>query len=122
MTAQAQRWKFSQAVLAGQILFCSGQIGAAADGTIPDDPQAQFEQALQNVNEVLAAAGLSIEHVIDMTSYHVDMDQHFATFASVRDRWAGSARPAWTALGVAQLAARQALVEVKVTAWAENAE
>jgi enamine deaminase RidA (YjgF/YER057c/UK114 family) len=122
MAAQSHRWKFSQAVSVGHILFCSGQIGAAADGTIPDDPRAQFEQAFENVDDVLSAAGLSVADVVDMTSYHVDLEQHLAAFAGVRERWVGSARPAWTSIGVAQLAAPKALVEVKVTAWADTAE
>lgn len=116
---QAVRHRFSQAVWAGGLLLCSGQVGRAEDGSISDDPTEQFAQAFANIDAVLAAAGLTRGHVADMTSYHVDMDRHLDAFAAARERWIGAGRPAWTAVGVAALASPSALVEVKVTASAD---
>jgi enamine deaminase RidA (YjgF/YER057c/UK114 family) len=116
--AESARWKFSQAVRTGDLLFCSGQIGITSDGVVPADPREQFEQAFDNVATLLAAAGLERHHVVDMTTYHVAIAQHLKVFTAVRARWLGDVRPAWTAIGVAALAAPDALVEIKVTAWA----
>jgi enamine deaminase RidA (YjgF/YER057c/UK114 family) len=116
--AESERWWFSQGVSAGGFLLCSGQIGVRPDGTLPADPREQFEQAFENVAELLTAAGLSREHVVDMTTYHVGSPEHLGTFSSVREGWVGEWRPAWTAIGVATLASPDALVEIKVTAWA----
>ena len=116
-TAESERWKFSQAIRAGDFLLCSGQIGIMPDGTVPTDPPEQFEQAFGNIAVVLEAAGFSWHHVVDMTTFHVGLPDHFGTFAAVRERWLGDVRPAWTALGVAALASPDALVEIKITAW-----
>ncbi len=115
--AECERWKFSQAVRVGDFLLCSGQIGIMPDGSVPTDPREQFEWAFRNIAVVLEAAGFSRQHVVDMTTFHVGLPEHFGTFAAVRERWLGDVRPAWTALGVAALASPDALVEIKVTAW-----
>jgi enamine deaminase RidA (YjgF/YER057c/UK114 family) len=116
-TAESQRWKFSQAVLVAGFLLCSGQIGNLPDGSIPADPREQFERAFENIDAVLAEAGFSRQHVVDMTTFHVGLPDHLRTFGAVRERWLGDVRPAWTSLGVAALASPHALAEIKVTAW-----
>ncbi len=111
-----ERYRFSAAIRSGEMLHCSGQIGNAADGSLATDAAAQFEQAFANVAEVLAEAGGSWADVVEMTTFHVGLAEHLATFAGVRDRWVEEPYPAWTAVGVAELAAPAALVEVKVVA------
>jgi enamine deaminase RidA (YjgF/YER057c/UK114 family) len=111
-----ERYRFSAAIRSGEVLHCSGQIGNAADGSLATDAAAQFEQAFANVAEVLAEAGGSWADVVEMTTFHVGLAEHLATFAGVRDRWVEEPYPAWTAIGVAELAAPGALVEVKVVA------
>jgi enamine deaminase RidA (YjgF/YER057c/UK114 family) len=111
-----ERYRFSAAIRRGEVLHCSGQIGNAADGSLATDPAAQFEQAFANVAEVLAEAGGSWADVVEMTTFHVGLAEHLAAFAGVRNRWVQEPYPAWTAVGVAELAAPSALVEVKVVA------
>lgn len=111
-----ERYRFSAAIRRGDVVRCSGQIGNAADGSLAPDAAAQFEQAFANVAEVLAEAGGSWADVVEMTTFHVGLQEHLATFAGVRARWVQEPYPAWTAIGVAELAAPTALVEVKVVA------
>jgi len=111
-----ERYRFSAAIRSGEVLRCSGQIGNASDGSLATDPAAQFEQAFTNVAEVLAEAGGSWADVVEMTTFHVGLAEHLATFAGVRAKWVQEPYPAWTAIGVAELAAPAALVEVKVVA------
>ena len=111
-----QRYRFSAAIRSGDVLHCSGQIGNAADGSLATDPAAQFEQAFANVAEVLAEAGGSWADVVEMTTFHVGLAEHLAAFADVRAKWVQDPYPAWTAIGVSELAAPAALVEVKVVA------
>jgi enamine deaminase RidA (YjgF/YER057c/UK114 family) len=111
-----ERYRFSAAIRTGEVVHCSGQIGNAADGSLTSDPAAQFEQAFANVAEVLAEAGGSWADVVEMTTFHVGLAEHLAAFAGVRNRWVQEPYPAWTAVGVAELAAPTALVEVKVVA------
>jgi 2-iminobutanoate/2-iminopropanoate deaminase len=66
---------YSQAVRAGQLLFCSGQIPLdPASGTVVDgDVSAQTRQVLANLAAVLAAAGVTFRHVVKTTVYLADM-------------------------------------------------
>lgn len=60
----------SPAVMAGNRLFLSGALGAdAATGNIPRDPDAQVQLALDNMRQVLAAAGMDFRHVVFVNPY-----------------------------------------------------
>ncbi|MFX9729466.1 RidA family protein, partial [Acinetobacter baumannii] len=58
-----------------RLLFISGQVPERSDGTVPEDFEAQCEQAWRNVMEVLAAAGLGVEHLVKITTFLTDRDQ-----------------------------------------------
>ncbi|MCK1618383.1 RidA family protein [Bradyrhizobium sp. 159] len=58
-----------------RLLFISGQVPERSDGTVPDGFEAQCEQAWRNVREVLAAAGLGVEHLVKVTTFLTDRNQ-----------------------------------------------
>ena len=107
---------FAPAVADGDRLFCSGQIGIGPDGKVPADPEAQFELAFQGVETVLAEAGASLADVVEMTTFHIAMSEHLGTFSKVKDKHVAEPYPAWTAIGVSELAIPGGLVEIRVTA------
>jgi enamine deaminase RidA (YjgF/YER057c/UK114 family) len=109
-------WHFSPALEIGEFVFLSGFSGVAPDGSLSDDPDTQFTQVFETIGLVLAQAGLDFRHIVDMTSYHVGLRSHLDIFRRVKDRYVLQPYPAWTAIGVAELAVEEALVEVKVTA------
>jgi enamine deaminase RidA (YjgF/YER057c/UK114 family) len=115
MQGSYEQLHFAPAVRDGDRLFCSGQIGSGPDGKVSADPEAQFTQAFENVKTVLAEAGASFADVVEMTTFHVGFSQHIAAFMGVKDRYVAAPYPAWTAIGVSELAFG-GLVEVKVTA------
>jgi enamine deaminase RidA (YjgF/YER057c/UK114 family) len=51
-----------------------------------------------------------------MTTFHVGLRDHLGTFLKVKDRYLEAPYPAWTAIGVVELAVPDALVEIRVTA------
>jgi len=65
---------------------------------------------------VLAAAKLGFSDVVEMTTFHVGLQQHLGTFLAVKDRYLTAPYPAWTAIGIVELAVPGALVEIRVTA------
>lgn len=74
---------YSQAIVSGNLVYCSGQIPAhPATGAIPDGITAQAEQSCRNVAAILAAAGSSPEKVIKTTCFITDM-ANFAAFNEV---------------------------------------
>ena len=52
-------------------------------------------QAFENVKHVLAAARL-VSDVVEMTTFHVGLREHLATFLAVKDRYFAALWPAWT--------------------------
>lgn len=107
---------FSPAVIDGDHLRCSGMIGMRPDLSVPEDPRSQFTQAFSNLHGVLAEAGLNFTDVVEITSYHVGLQQHVQVFGEVKDEFVAAPYPAWTAVGVTELAMPGALVEVQITA------
>jgi enamine deaminase RidA (YjgF/YER057c/UK114 family) len=111
------QFHFAPAVRSGGFLRCSGQLGTDERfAVVSAEPEAQFVQAFENVRRVLAAAKLDFGDVVEMTTFHVGLREHLGTFLAVKDRYFAAPWPAWTAIGVVELAARGALVEIRVTA------
>ncbi len=107
---------FAPAVASGGLLVCSGQIGAGADGKVPEDAAEEFRNAWQAIGRVLAAAGLGYEDIVELTSYHVDLPAHMRAFMAVKDEFLAAPWPAWTAIGITSLAVRGARAEIRVIA------
>ena len=63
---------YSQAIIAGGFVFCSGI--DPTTGTIPEGIEAQTEQALLNLAAVLAAAGASMNDVVKTTIFYADVE------------------------------------------------
>ncbi len=72
-----QSYKFSQATVAGGFVEVSGQVGLAADFSIPDDIREQARNAFRNLAGVLEAAGSGLPQVMHLTQYFTDIaDAH----------------------------------------------
>jgi len=73
--APAALGPYSQAIVAGGFVFCSGMPGIdPATGTAPAGIEAQTEQALRNLSAVLEAAGSSLQDVVKTTIFYTDVD------------------------------------------------
>lgn len=110
---------YSQAVRAGQWLFCSGQIGLdpASGELVPGGVVAESHQVLENLRGVLTAAGGSLDSIVRTTVYLVDL----ADFGRVNEVYARAFRapfPARATVGVAALP-RGARVEIDAIAVAQ---
>ena len=88
---------YSQAVVAGGLVFCSGTAGIdPATGATPDGIEAQTEQALHNLAAVLEAAGSSMAHLVKTTIFYADVDD-FARLNEVYARHMPDPPPARSA-------------------------
>ena len=106
---------FAPAVRMGETLYCSGQTGQGPDGKLSSDPREQIRQAFENLAKVLKAAGASFDDIVELTTFHVGFTDHIVEFMQVKDDFIREPYPAWTAIGVSELAFG-ALVEIKATA------
>ena len=100
----------------GEFVFLSGQTGCRPDGTVATDPERQFREAFEFLNANLAAAGLTLDDVVEMTTYHVGLRKHLTAFIRAKDEYIFPPYPAWTAIGVTELITEGTLVEVRVIA------
>jgi 2-iminobutanoate/2-iminopropanoate deaminase len=81
--APAALGPYSQAIVAGGLVFCSGTAGIdPTTGIAPEGIAAQTEQALRNLAVVLAAAGSSMADLVKTTIFYADVDD-FATLNAV---------------------------------------
>jgi enamine deaminase RidA (YjgF/YER057c/UK114 family) len=115
---------FNQAeLIQGQrrLLVCSGQTATDADGRAQHlgDMAAQLTMALDNLEAVLAAAGMTLADVVRLGVFTTDVDRLLEHYRVVAERLeAAGVRPPSTLLGVARLAAPELLVELEATAMA----
>jgi 2-iminobutanoate/2-iminopropanoate deaminase len=73
--APAALGPYSQAIVAGGLVFCSGTAGIdPSTGDIAEGIEAQTEQALVNLAAVLAAAGASMADVVKTTIFYADIE------------------------------------------------
>ena len=107
---------FSEAVESGGFIFCSGIIGTGREGKVPDDIREEFDNAWSDVIALLKQAGADAGHIVEYTSYHVGLQANMTDFMKVRDKYLADPWPAWTAIGITELAVPGAHVEIRVTA------
>lgn len=113
----------------GDLIYLSG-VGPRqpGDNSIPGGPikdangkpldydiKAQTHAVIQNISRILEEAGSSIENVIDVTSFLVDMDRDFSGYNEVWAETLGKVGPTRTTLAISALPTPIA-VEMKVIA------
>ncbi len=107
---------YSQAIDTGSTIFCSGQIaldprsGTLVDGGIEHETR----RVLENIREVLAAAGLSLDDVIKTTIFMIDLSE-FDIVNRVYGEHFSAPYPARSTVQVAALP-RKARVEIEAIA------
>jgi 2-iminobutanoate/2-iminopropanoate deaminase len=107
---------YSQGIVANGFVFTAGQIpldpvaGKIVEGGIVE----QTDRVMQNLQDVLGAAGASWADVVKTTVYLYDLS-HFPTVNEVYGKWLGDARPARSTVQVTALP-RGALVEIDAIA------
>jgi 2-iminobutanoate/2-iminopropanoate deaminase len=107
---------YSQGIISNGFIFTAGQIpldpvaGKIVEGGIVE----QTNQVMQNLQEVLRAAGATWGDVVKTTVYLHDLS-HFPTVNEVYGKWLGDARPARSTVQVTALP-RGAMVEIDAVA------
>jgi enamine deaminase RidA (YjgF/YER057c/UK114 family) len=107
-----------QAVVAGDTVYLRGQVGQNLDTAASvglGDVEAQTDQAMQNVAQLLAEAGSRLEDVVKIVIYLVD-PRYRETVYRVVGRWLKGVHPVSTGVVVTALARPEWLVEIDVTA------
>lgn len=102
-----------------RLLFISGQVGVSPDGSSSADFRVQAAQAMVNVENLLAASGMSVSNIVKLT-YFLTRPDDLPVLGEMRtQRWSSSEPPAVTVLVVAGLANPKYLIEIEAVAAAE---
>ena len=106
---------YSQAIISGNTVFCSGQIPInPATGDIPDGVSAQAHQVFKNIKNLLDASGTSIDNVIKTSVFIKDMND-FAEINAIYAEYFTEPYPARSCIEVARLP-KDVLLEAEVIA------
>ncbi len=106
---------YSPALAAGDLVFVSGQIALAPDGSVVGATAAdQTRRALENMKSTLAAAGLQMDDVVKTTLFLQDMDD----FAAVNEVYGQFFREPYPARSGAQVSRLPKDVKVEIDAIA----
>jgi 2-iminobutanoate/2-iminopropanoate deaminase len=106
---------YSQGIDAGDLVFCSGQLGIdPATGQLADGLTGQAERALRNLGAVLEAGGCSFADVVKTTVFLTDIGD-FAALNTVYAGFFGDPPPARSTFAVAALP-KGARVEIEAVA------
>lgn len=107
---------YSQAVMAGGVLYTSGQLGLVpATGSLAgDDIKSQSEQALLNLKAIVLAAGFTMDDVVKTTVFLSDIAL-FSEFNDVYSSFFSQNPPARSCVAVKALP-KNALVEIELVA------
>jgi len=110
-----ESYKFSQATVAGGFVEVSGQVGLAADFSIPDGIREQARNAFTNLKNVLEASGSDLAHVMHLTQYFTDI-QDATAVDEVFTEFFPSNYPARTVVQITSLVLPQLKLEVQARA------
>lgn len=109
--------RYSHGIASGRLVVTSGQLGLAADGTVPEGVTAQAELCFANIRAILAEAGADFSHVLRFNAF-VTARAHMAEYMAVRDRLVADlpVKPASTLMIVSGFTRPEFVVEVEATA------
>ncbi|MDD4932421.1 MAG: Rid family detoxifying hydrolase [Methylacidiphilaceae bacterium] len=106
---------YSPGIAAADFCFVSGQLPLPPDGgPLPAGIEAQTEQAIRNLEAVLAGEGLALSHVVKTSVFLANLDD-FAAMNEVYARLFPMPRPARTVVEVSRLP-RESRIEIEAIA------
>ncbi|MCY1285186.1 RutC family protein YjgH [compost metagenome] len=109
---------FSQATRVGDMIWVSGQVGIDATMTPGKDVEEQAHLAFQGLKNVLEAAGATLADVVELMTFHTELQGDMQAFAQVKDQYFPDRYPSWTAVGISQLALPGLRLEIRAVAVA----
>jgi len=112
------RYSHGVEVPGGQrLVFCSGQLGVAADGTIPEEARAQADLCFTNIAAILGEAGMTLSDIVRINAYVSDR-AHMKGYMEARDAHVATPPPASTLMIVSGFTLPEFKVEIEVVAAA----
>jgi len=117
--AEVEPGLWTNCIRAGDLLFISGQVARPFEGGKTLVGEGEYQQAKQifsRIERICAAAGGSMEDIVKVTIYLVDITKNTEVWRARREFFSGDF-PASTLVEVRSLAGAQTLVEIEAVAY-----
>ncbi|HEX9966190.1 MAG TPA: Rid family hydrolase [Allosphingosinicella sp.] len=108
-----EQWGYSDAIVAGDSIYLSGIVVGLRPGET--DLEAAYERVYRQIGAILKRAGASWDDVVDISSFHTDVEGQIEKMVVVHKRHVKAPYPAWTAIGVARILGG-GITEIKIVA------
>jgi enamine deaminase RidA (YjgF/YER057c/UK114 family) len=109
------RFGYSRAIRAGNVIAVSGTVGPNPDGSVPDGAYAQARRALEIIVAALAELGAGPEHVVRTRTFVTDI-AFFEDVARAHAAVFGEVKPAASLVAVEALVEPVYLLEIEADA------
>jgi 2-iminobutanoate/2-iminopropanoate deaminase len=117
VAAPLGRYTHTVEVPAGSgLVFVSGQVPVAPDGSVPSTLAQQADQVYANIVAVLAAKGVPPQNIIKLTTFYIETDDPGDSVRKARAKYLGEHRPASTAVCVRALVDPRWKIEIDAIA------
>jgi enamine deaminase RidA (YjgF/YER057c/UK114 family) len=108
-----ESFQFSQANRVGDSIWVSGQVGIDDRLTAASGMLGRHASTFESLKRTLAAAGATLKDVVELTTFHIDLRGKMGQFTKVKDECLPRNYPAWTAVGMTQLALPELRLEIR---------
>ena len=113
-----ETWGYAPAIRVGNTIYVSGVVSLLeGEGSYEERYARGFRTALGWIDKVLGEAGAGLDDVVDITSYHTDLQRQLETAVRVRMEVMAKPHPSWTAVGTTALATPDGQTEIRVIAY-----
>jgi enamine deaminase RidA (YjgF/YER057c/UK114 family) len=107
-----EQWGYSDAVVTGDSIHLSGIVVGMRDG---ETMEAAFDRTYRQIGAILKRAGASWDDVVDISSFHTDVEGQIEKMVAAHKKHVKPPYPAWTAIGVAKILGG-GITEIKIVA------
>ena len=104
---------YADAVVAGDTIYLSGIVVGQRPG---ETLEAAYERSYRRIGAILARACAGWGDVVDITSFHTDVNAQIRAMSAVQKRHMAGHIPAWTAIDVDRLIPDSGITEIKIVA------
>jgi len=110
----SKEYQYTHAIVEDETLFMSGQVGFDRHGELPgSDIESQTRRAFENIGYILDHVEKDHSDIVKLTTYIVDIHEHYDEFKSVYGIYFEDQKPCHTMIGVDGLATEEILVELE---------
>ncbi len=107
-----ENWKFAPALKIDNRIYVSGVVAAPRNGDLKEG----YRRAWRIIEQMLVKAGASLDDIVEMTTFHTNLQDHLEGFGEVKNEFIKAPYPSWTGIGITELAVPNGIVEIKVIA------